>query len=153
ERAIAGIAIEERLAAACCASPVPERAGSAGVHVRLAVPAHERYAVVLARGSGADFALEHIQRDQLRLALERIAPPTPALRLDAQERAGRDGLVVHEPGQDTLVRPPGIDRHAEGRSRLAAAQAPAREDGAVGDAQKCAVAEPAKVIDLAPATA
>src|SRR5439155_23686400 len=58
ERAIAGTAIEERLAASCCASPVPERAGGVGVHVRLAVPAHERYAVVLARGSGAAFALE-----------------------------------------------------------------------------------------------
>src|SRR5262249_57150262 len=84
---------------------------------------------------------------------ERIAPPAAAGRLDAHERAGRDRLVVDEPLQDALVGPAGIDRDLERRARLAAAQAPAREDGAVGDAQKRAVAKPAELPEIAQAAA
>src|SRR6266545_381680 len=88
ERAIARAAIEERLAAACRAQPVPKRAGGGAVHLRLAVGAHEHHAVRLACGSDADFALQRIQRDQLRLALEWITPPAATGRLAADQCAG-----------------------------------------------------------------
>src|SRR5262245_44029318 len=130
ERAIARAAVEERLAAARRAQPVPKRAGGDTVHLRLAVEVHEDHTVLFARGSGAYLALERVQRDQLRLAIERIAPPSATRRLDAHECAGPDGLVVDEPGQDVLVRSTGIDRDPEGRPRFATAQAPARQDGA-----------------------
>jgi hypothetical protein len=160
ERAIAGAAIEERPAAARRAQPIAKRARGGGVHggpragylavrARRAVGAREHHAVLLTRGLRADLALERVQRDQLGLALERVAPPAAASRLDAHERAGRDRLVVDEPGQDALAGAAGIDRDPEGRSRLAAAQAPARENGAVGDAQKRAVAEHAELLEIA----
>src|SRR5439155_23970583 len=95
-----------------------------------------------------DLALERIQRDQFGLTVERIPPSAAARRLDAHERAGRDRLVVDEPRQDVLVRAAGIDRDAERRARLASAQPPAGEDGAVGHAEKRALAEHAELLEI-----
>src|SRR5262249_40137540 len=155
QRAIAGPAVEERLRSPRAPQTLAKRRGGRGLDARLARGVRRQHdAVVFTRRARADLALEHVERHQLGLALERIAPTTAARRLHAHERAGGNGLVVHETGKHALVRAAGVDRHAERRARLAAAQAPAGEDRAIGDAQERGVAQDAKLLQVAePSTA
>src|SRR5437016_669585 len=110
QRAIAGPAVEERLRPARAPQTLAKRRGGRGLDARLAVGVRRQHdAVVFTRRARADLALEHVERHQLGLALERIAP-------------------------------------------AAAAQTPAGENRAIGDAQERTVAEDAELLQVAEPT-
>src|SRR2546430_14164256 len=89
QRAIAGPAVEERLWPARAPQTLAKRRGGRGLDARLAGGVRRQHdAVVFTRRARADLALEHVERHQLRLALERIAPAAAARRFYPNERAG-----------------------------------------------------------------
>src|SRR5262245_23645159 len=113
----------------------------------------QHHAVLLPRRALAHLALKHVQRDQLGLAIEGIAPASAASRLDPHQRARGNRLVVDETRQDALAWSARIHGDAEWRPGLSAAKSPAREDRAIGDAEERAVAKHAELLEVAESSA
>src|SRR5690606_13910466 len=121
EFGVAGAPVEEGDGAAFGAQPGAQGRRRLLVHGA----AGEDHAVVPAGAFDGDLAVADVVGHPGRVAVQRVAPAAAPRRADADGLARLDRLVV-----DQALHLLAVDVDAEGASRAAAVDAPARQDGA-----------------------